>query len=98
MIVGRIDPRQGIIPEIDLTQFDPTGTVSRQHARLRIEKGHCSIEDLKSRNRTCLGKTYLTPLKQETLHDGDEIRFGSVKVTFRLPEASQSNPIPGASK
>ncbi|HEX7734713.1 MAG TPA: FHA domain-containing protein [Ktedonobacteraceae bacterium] len=84
IIVGRADPNRGIVPEVDLTQFDSKGTVSRQHARIRVEKDHFSIEDLKSRNRTRIGETYLVPLKQEILHDGDEVSFGSVKATFRL--------------
>jgi pSer/pThr/pTyr-binding forkhead associated (FHA) protein len=89
VIVGRVDPNRGIVPEVDLTPFDPMGTVSRQHARIRIEKDHYSIEDLKSRNRTHLGETLVIPLTQETLHDGDEIRFVSVKAIFRLLGTSQ---------
>lgn len=84
VIVGRLDPNRGITPEIDLTPFDARGTVSRQHARIRFEQSMCSIEDLKSRNLTRLSGQTLTPLKQEELHDGDEISFGSVKATFRL--------------
>ncbi len=84
VIVGRLDPRRGITPEIDLTPFDAQGTVSRQHARLRFEKNHCSIEDLKSRNLTRLSGQPLAPLTVQELHDGDELRFGSVKATFRL--------------
>lgn len=84
MIVGRLDPRRGISPEIDLTPFDPASTISRQHARIRLEQTFFSLEDLKSRNKTRLGELTLTPHKAEVLHDGDVVSFGSVKATFRL--------------
>ncbi len=88
-IIGRIDPMRGIKPEIDLTRFDPASTVSRQHARIRIEKASFSIEDLKSRNKTHVGEIALDPLMPEALHDGDIMSFGSVKATFRLLGTSQ---------
>lgn len=83
-IVGRVDPRRGITPEIDLTRFDPAGTVSRQHARIRMDDTHFYVEDLRSRNKTRLGDLTLDPLKPELLQNGDEVHFGSVKATFRL--------------
>ncbi len=92
-IVGRVDPNRGITPEIDLTQFDPSGTVSRQHARIHLEKTLFFIEDLKSRNKTRLGELTLTPLKPELLQDGDVVSFGSVKATFRLLGTSEL-PVP----
>jgi pSer/pThr/pTyr-binding forkhead associated (FHA) protein len=82
--IGRIDPKRGITPDIDLTPFDPSGTVSRQHARIRLEENLFSIEDLNSRNKTKLGDLIVNPLKPELLQDRDEVCFGSVKATFRL--------------
>ena len=84
VIVGRVDRKRQITPEIDLTQFDASGTVSRQHARIRLEKDLFYIEDLKSRNKTRLGDLTLNPLKPELLQNGDVVSFGSVKATFRL--------------
>jgi hypothetical protein len=89
VVVGRVDPNRGIAPEIDLAQFDPKGTVSRQHARIRFEKTIFSLEDLKSRNKTQLGDLTLTPLNPELLQDGDTVSFGSVKAIFRLLGTSQ---------
>ena len=83
-VVGRADPKRGIIPDIDLTQFDTSSTVSRQHARICVDNSYFSIEDLGSRNKTQLGDVALTPHKPEMLHNGDVISFGSVKATFRL--------------
>ncbi len=84
VIVGRVDPKRGITPEIDLTPFDPSNTVSRQHARIHLEKNRFSIEDLESRNKTRLGELTLTPHQPEELQNGDVVSFGAVKTTFRL--------------
>jgi pSer/pThr/pTyr-binding forkhead associated (FHA) protein len=89
VVVGRVDPRRGITPQIDLTQFDTSSTVSRHHARIRLEKTHFYIEDLKSRNKTRLGELTLTPHKPELLQNGDVLSFGSVKATFRLLGTSE---------
>lgn len=84
VIVGRVDPKRGLKPEIDLTSVDPGMTVSRQHARIRFEKTFFYIEDLKSRNKTRLGELTLTPLKAELLRDGDVLQFGSVRLVFKV--------------
>ncbi|HXZ05957.1 MAG TPA: FHA domain-containing protein [Ktedonobacteraceae bacterium] len=89
MVVGRRDPKRGITPGIDLTQFDPSSTVSRQHARIRLDTTFFSIEDLKSRNKTRVGELTLTPYKPEELKNGDVISFGAVKAIFRLLETSE---------
>ena len=93
VIIGRLDPKRGITPEIDLTSLDPQATVSRQHARIRFEKTFFYIEDLKSRNRTRLGELVLTPLKPELIQHGDVVYFGSLKMVFRVP-GMQNTPIP----
>jgi DNA-binding winged helix-turn-helix (wHTH) protein len=71
-LVGR-DPRAGAW--IDLP------TVSRRHARIVIAGGQARLEDLGSKNGTCLrGKRLDAP---EILRDRDPILFGSIQVTFR---------------
>jgi serine/threonine protein kinase len=84
VVVGRVDPKRGLKPEVDLTSIDPGMTVSRQHARIRFEKTFFSIEDLKSHNKTRLGELTLTPLKTELLRHGDVLQFGSVRVVFEV--------------
>ncbi len=93
VIIGRLDPKRGITPEIDLTSLDPQVTVSRQHARIRFEKTFFYIEDLKSRNKTRLGELVLTPLKPELIQHGDVVCFGSLKMVFRVP-GMQTAPVP----
>ncbi len=85
VIVGRIDPKRGMSPDIDLSAIDVKMTVSRQHARIRYEETFFYIEDLKSRNKTRLGALVLVPLKAELLQHGDTICLGSVCLTFKIP-------------
>jgi DNA-binding winged helix-turn-helix (wHTH) protein len=71
-LVGR-DPRANAW--IDLP------TVSRRHARIVIVGAEARLEDLGSKNGTCLrGKRLEAP---ELLRDRDAILFGSIPVTFR---------------
>jgi serine/threonine protein kinase len=90
VIVGRVDPKRGITPEIDLNSIDSQMTVSRQHARIRHEKGTFTIEDLKSRNKTRLRGLTLSPLQPEPLRDGDVVHFGSVRMVFRVGGSTDS--------
>lgn len=93
VIIGRADPTRSIMPEIDLTPFDTSNSISRRHAQIHLDGTLFSIEDLKSRNKTRLGDLTLTPHQPEQLHDGDTISLGSVKATFRLLGTS-ALPVP----
>lgn len=74
-------------------------SVSRQHARIRVSPAGSTLEDLGSKNGTSLrGQKIQGPAP---LSNGDEIRIGSVPMTFRvftLPDstetASESAPSP----
>jgi DNA-binding winged helix-turn-helix (wHTH) protein len=56
-------------------------SVSRRHARIVIASAAARLEDLGSKNGTCLrGKRVEAP---EMLRDRDPILFGSAQVTFR---------------
>ena len=67
-------------------------TVSRRHARIVIAGERATLEDLGSRNGTFLRGRRLS--SEEALADGDEIRFGSVVMTFRVFEDSPTEPAP----
>lgn len=84
VIIGRVDPKRGFSPDIDLSTLDTNMTVSRQHARIRFEETFFYIEDLKSRNKTRLGELTLTPLKVELLQHGDTVQFGNVRMKFNI--------------
>ena len=86
VIVGREDPVSGIFPDVDLTDHGADeGGVSRRHARVFIQGNHVMIEDLNSTNYTYVNQQRLTPGQPHPLNNGDEVRFGRVKLSFRSP-------------
>jgi DNA-binding winged helix-turn-helix (wHTH) protein len=65
-----------------------SSTVSRRHARITIAGGQAVIEDLGSRNGTWVrGRKAETPTP---LADRDEVKLGSVVLTFRVFEANET--------
>jgi DNA-binding winged helix-turn-helix (wHTH) protein len=68
-------------------RFDVPG-VSRRHARIVVDAGNVTVEDLRSQNGTYLRNERIA--RCVALTDGDEIRFGPVLVVFRLisPDSS----------
>lgn len=65
-------------PGEDVHLNDPS--VSRHHARIIVENGCATVEDLQSRNGTAVQNEPV--VGSRTLHDGDEIECGNVKVWF----------------
>jgi DNA-binding winged helix-turn-helix (wHTH) protein len=67
--------------------LDASG-VSRHHARITLAGMEATVEDLGSKNGTYVGgERVTTPCR---LVDGDQIRLGSVVVTFRIPSPAAS--------
>lgn len=58
-------------------------TVSRRHAQIAFEKGHYVLCALDDRNGTFVNSARV---RQQTLHDGDEIRFGRASYRFQVVE------------
>ena len=64
-------------------------SVSRGHARITIEDGEATLEDLNSKNGTqVMGETLKAP---RVLKDGDEVEFGHVKGWY-IVEAADDPP------
>jgi DNA-binding winged helix-turn-helix (wHTH) protein len=57
--------------------------VSRHHARIVLTGPDATVEDLGSKNGTFVGGHPVTAAYR--LSDGDQIRLGSVVITFRIP-------------
>ena len=74
--VGRIDA--------DLLVADPS--VSRTHAAITFEGGHCRVEDLGSTNGTWGNGQRLTPNVPRDRADGDAVAFGAVILRVVRPE------------
>ena len=70
--------------------IDATG-VSRKHARITVDGSRATIEDLGSKNGTFVQDQPLTG--PHVLADGDQIRVGSVVITFRIPESAESTEV-----
>jgi predicted amidophosphoribosyltransferase len=83
VIVGREDPISNVFPDVDLTDHGgDEGGVSRRHARIFLQGSQTLVEDLNSTNYTYVNQQRLTPGQPHPLHDGDEVRFGRVKLNF----------------
>ncbi len=63
-------------------------SVSRRHARIRVEKETAVLEDLDSRNGTFIGDRRIDV--PALLRDGDRIRLGSLKLRFRSSRSPSS--------
>ena len=72
-MIGR-DPRSAVWLEDE--------SVSRRHARIRIDGDVAELEDLESTNGTFLNRQLLDSATR--LADGDIVRVGSLRLTFRM--------------
>ncbi len=83
VVIGREDPVSNVFPEIDLTDHggDESG-VSRQHARIFVQGSQVFVEDMNSTNYSHVNQQRLTPGQAHPLNDGDELRFGRIKLNF----------------
>jgi len=83
VLVGREDPVSGVFPDIDLTDHGgDEGGISRQHARIFVQGTQVLVEDLNSTNYTYVNQQRLTPGQSHPLNNGDEVRFGRVKLNY----------------
>jgi len=75
--------RPGGDPDVDISGFPEASVVSRKHARLVVEAGAVSIEDLGSANGTYVNNVRVR--SPHALSDGDRIAFGQgAKVVFTV--------------
>jgi DNA-binding winged helix-turn-helix (wHTH) protein len=61
-------------------------SVSREHARIVVTGDRAGIEDLGSKNGTWRGRTKVS--SRQPLFDGDDVRVGEVRLTYRGPATS----------
>jgi serine/threonine protein kinase len=80
-LIGR---RGGARPaDLDLTSYDPSGYVSRNHATVTSHRGAYHIVDLESANGTFVNEERLSPRQPRLLRPADRIRVGRVVLEFR---------------
>ena len=75
-VIGREPPAAIVMPH---------PSISREHARIEVDGARATIEDLGSKNGTWRGELRLSA--KTCLADGDELRLGAVRVTYRGPAA-----------
>jgi pSer/pThr/pTyr-binding forkhead associated (FHA) protein len=87
LIVGREDSVSGVFPDINLEPFGAQDAgVSRRHLRLHKSGENWVVEDLTSINGTFLNRQRLAAGQLALLKDGDELRLGSLALTFKRGE------------
>jgi DNA-binding winged helix-turn-helix (wHTH) protein len=62
--------------------------ISRHHARITIVDGQATVEDLQSKNGTLVRGERIAGARP--LMSGDELGFGSVRVSFHIASATKS--------
>ncbi len=81
-LIGRSSPSEGIVPAVDLTAADTSGSVSRRHARIGKDDSSVYVEDLGSSNGSRLNGQSLRAGMQTPLNDGDTLIFGSLQFRY----------------
>lgn len=85
VLLGREDPVASVFPDVDLTPYGAEEAgVSRRHCKITLAEGQYAIQDLGSTNGTLVNRARVQPGVPLALHDGDEIRVGRLKLTFRV--------------
>jgi len=85
LIIGRADPRRGILADIDLTPYAAHVLgVSRQHARVSVKNDRVTIEDMNSANGTFLNGHVLTSGQEYRLRHGDQLSFGQLHLQVQF--------------
>lgn len=80
--IGRPDPARRLLPDVDLTPFDPKLASSRRHARLLRRGERLLVVEDQATNGTYVNGRRLAPGEPVELRPGDEVTFGAVKLRF----------------
>ncbi len=82
-ILGRSDEKSAYEPDIDLAAFAALDKgVSRRHAALVAYRDAVHIVDLASVNGTFINQERLAPNRPYPLHEGDDLRLGTLNLTL----------------
>lgn len=89
--VGRMDPAQTVLPEIDLSDYDVVDHgVSRRHARIMKQETRVVIEDLGSVNGTFLNGERLAAYLPKALNSGDLLQLGKLLIEIEILQVEQT--------
>lgn len=86
MLIGRRDPVANAFPEIDLSEYDGEGSVSRKHAYIFRQNKHYTLY-VTSNTGTQINQDLLSLGDRRELSDGDVIILaGKLAMKFQIPE------------
>lgn len=83
-LLGKWDMDAGIFPEVDLTDEDPQGYISRRHAQIENTGGAWTVTDLDSTNGTAVNRKKVPAQRSVPLSDGDELILGRLFLRFTV--------------
>ena len=86
MILGRGDTTLGVrrqLLDIDLTELDPSHSVSRQHAQILWRKDGIYVRDLNSLNGVRINGREIAAGSRQLLTHGDTLQLGDVVLKFK---------------
>ncbi|MFU8805756.1 MAG: FHA domain-containing protein [Bradymonadaceae bacterium] len=87
LLIGRRDPISDAFPEIDLSEYDADGNISRKHAYIFRQNKHYTLY-VTSNTGTQINQDLLDLGDRRELNDGDVIILaGKLAMKFQLPEA-----------
>ena len=85
--LGRSTAGQPLVPDIDLSPYEAyKAGVSRLHASIDINELPITIQDLGSVNGTRINGKKIEPLSPKTLHHGDILTLGKMKLQILIQE------------
>lgn len=97
LMIGRSDAPTHDYPGLDLTPFNAGELgISRQHAVIRSDGTHLTLQDLNSGNGTVLNGIRLKADTPYQLADGDVIYFGHLLVTVHFQKKTEKSAIRAA--
>jgi hypothetical protein len=91
VVLGRAVATDAVPGLADLSAYGAAELgVSRQHARIGYSDAY-TIADIGSTNGTWLNQARLTPHRPYTLHSGDEVRLGSLRLAIYYQDEVSGN-------
>lgn len=86
--IGRKDATKKIIPDLDLSDIDGSGKISRQHARILKLTNNYYFEDTGSTYGSSLNGENLNPYERRLLRCGDRISLGETTLEFIIEKGT----------
>ena len=84
-LVGRKDPVTEIYPDIDLSPYDTSRSISRRHAKFVVRNAQVFLqEDIGTTNGTFINGDKLQKGEFYAVNSGDEVQFGLVRTKFTV--------------